>query len=111
MIMEIITFLVLLICAGLFLWTLYNEWVDIVERLKILHMVENFLLLLWDNPKHLLTLSNDSSNSDAMLELMQKAEIHQKKKSQLSELKKTVKLMNKEHETLKKLVGQVKAFK
>ncbi len=102
MILNAIIVLVLLSCVAVFAWTLYRQCAGVAAQLRILRLVENVILLICDNPKHLLLLNTERSG----LEFLEKAEAHQKKKSELSERKRTISLMQKERLMIEKLVGQ-----
>lgn len=109
--MNSIAVIVLLFCLSLFCWAFYRQFVAVAEQLKLVRMIEKTLLLIWDDPKHLLIFEKvdqaNEASAKAVLELIEKSEAHQKNKSQLSEKKKAISVMQREHQAIEKFVGDL----
>lgn len=112
--MELVAILVFLCCAVVFLWAICRQFVGISEQFRVLRRVEDVILLICDDPKHLHVLKKvDDTNdeiSQSILELVEKAEKHQKN-LQLSEKKKVAAVIREEHATVEKLAKQLRATK
>lgn len=112
MIMEIVAILVLLVCATVFFWSLCRQCVDVIEQLKTLRRIENVILYMWDDPKRILVFKKiDETNetqAQSMLELVESAEMHQRKKSKFAEKKQIIRVMQEEHTAVEKVVKQMR---